>query len=267
VSYILDALRKAERRRQAGRIPTVDTVHDLRPARSWRWPAGIAAVLLANAVTLYLALAPRDGRGPEPDAPPAPMVATAAPSAPPSSPPSTSAATPPPGGEPVSTAPMAPSRPSTPSPPSTTGAVPAPRSVPEAPQAANPAPAPLPAEPASRVAPPATAPVAPAPEPPAGPPIAPAPRPSAAAAPAPVAPAPRPSAAAMPAPVAPAEADASELRLEVHVYAERPADRMVFINGEKYVEGQVVSGTLTLATITPEGALLTDGSRRILLRP
>jgi general secretion pathway protein B len=55
------------------------------------------------------------------------------------------------------------------------------------------------------------------------------------------------------------------LRLDVHVYSERPADRMVFINNRKYVEGQPVEGGLLLQEITPEGAVLTSGGQRIFL--
>jgi hypothetical protein len=41
---------------------------------------------------------------------------------------------------------------------------------------------------------------------------------------------------------------------------------MAFIDGQKYVEGQRLEG-LTVESITQEGVILTDGSRRFVLRP
>jgi hypothetical protein len=63
-----------------------------------------------------------------------------------------------------------------------------------------------------------------------------------------------------------APAGAGALRLEVFVYAERPEDRLVFINSRKYVEGQQVDGGYLLEAITPEGALLSQDGQRFLLR-
>lgn len=57
------------------------------------------------------------------------------------------------------------------------------------------------------------------------------------------------------------------LSLDVLVYSERDAERMVFINGRKYVEGQQVEGGFLLERITQEGAVLVDQSRRLVLRP
>ena len=63
----------------------------------------------------------------------------------------------------------------------------------------------------------------------------------------------------------PSEAAGSALRLDVHVYSERPADRMVFINNRKYVEGQRVDAAHVVEEITPEGAVLSAGGQRIFL--
>jgi general secretion pathway protein B len=70
-----------------------------------------------------------------------------------------------------------------------------------------------------------------------------------------------------PAPSSPgaAPADSSQFRLDVHVYSERPGDRMVFINNRKYVEGQRVDAAHTIEEITPEGAVLSSGGQRIFL--
>jgi hypothetical protein len=57
------------------------------------------------------------------------------------------------------------------------------------------------------------------------------------------------------------------LSLDVLVYSEVPAERMVFINGRKYVEGQTVTGDTVLEQITPDGAVLLQQGRQIVLRP
>jgi hypothetical protein len=59
----------------------------------------------------------------------------------------------------------------------------------------------------------------------------------------------------------------SRLRLDVLVYSESAAERMVFINGRKYVEGQMVDGPVLLESITREGAVLSHEGQRLLLRP
>jgi general secretion pathway protein B len=59
---------------------------------------------------------------------------------------------------------------------------------------------------------------------------------------------------------------AQKLALQALVYSEVPRQRMVFINGRKYVEGDTVEGDLRLETITEEGALLSYQGQRYLLR-
>ncbi len=42
---------------------------------------------------------------------------------------------------------------------------------------------------------------------------------------------------------------------------------MVFINGGKYLQGQVVDGKYVVEGITPDGAILTYQGQRFLLKP
>ena len=51
------------------------------------------------------------------------------------------------------------------------------------------------------------------------------------------------------------------------VYSDVPAERMVFINGRKYVEGQAVSEDAVVEQITPEGAILRHQGKQVVLRP
>jgi hypothetical protein len=53
----------------------------------------------------------------------------------------------------------------------------------------------------------------------------------------------------------------------VLVYSDVPADRLVFIHGRKYVEGQVVDGGAVVEQITADGAVLRHEGRQIVLRP
>jgi hypothetical protein len=57
------------------------------------------------------------------------------------------------------------------------------------------------------------------------------------------------------------------LTLDVLVYSDVPAERMVFINGKKYIEGQTVDGDAVLEQITPDGAVLSQRGQRVVLRP
>src|SRR5262245_33875028 len=73
MSYILDALKKAERERQFAKIPTVNTVHRSswdRRRPIWLWIAG--AAVLANAAILIWLLRPEPAR--EQATPPAPVA-------------------------------------------------------------------------------------------------------------------------------------------------------------------------------------------------
>jgi general secretion pathway protein B len=57
-----------------------------------------------------------------------------------------------------------------------------------------------------------------------------------------------------------------ELVLNIHVYSQRPSDRFVLINGERYVEGESVGDGVDLVEIRREGAVVDFRSHRFLLR-
>lgn len=59
----------------------------------------------------------------------------------------------------------------------------------------------------------------------------------------------------------------AKMRLDTFVYTDVPADRLVIINGQKYVEGDQVDGLYRIESITREGALLSYKDEKILLRP
>jgi hypothetical protein len=58
-----------------------------------------------------------------------------------------------------------------------------------------------------------------------------------------------------------------DLRLELHAYSPRAAERFVFINGSKYVEGATLAEGPRLVTVTPNGAVLVYLGHRFLLAP
>jgi general secretion pathway protein B len=72
--------------------------------------------------------------------------------------------------------------------------------------------------------------------------------------------------AAAPAVPGPGE-DIPRMKLEVHVYSESPAARLVFINGRKYVEGDRIDDKYLLERITENGATLTHQGQRLHLVP
>src|SRR5262249_22865204 len=57
------------------------------------------------------------------------------------------------------------------------------------------------------------------------------------------------------------------LSLDVLVYSDVPAERLVFINGRKYVEGQAMASDSIVEQITPDGAILRYQGKQLLLRP
>ena len=300
MSYILEALRKAERERRATRVPSLEAAHggpEVASARPWPWPWVIGGLLLVlGAISVYVAWTPGSVAPPAPAValkpaprevpapaarpappappPPAPVVAPARSPEPAISPPPVPSAAPPPARvEPARPRPSA-ARASTP-------AGPRPAEAPRAPAVAR-----TPSEPRKAQDVPAAPLASPPPSPlvgvgtteprtpvaPVVPGTSPAPRPTTEPAPAtgvPVAtvpPAVVPPAVVPPAvPAAPAQA---RLALDVLVYSEVPAERLVFINGRKYVEGQAVDGETVIEEITPEGAVLRRGDQqRVTLRP
>jgi general secretion pathway protein B len=286
MSYILDALKKAERQRHLTAVPTVATMH--RPPvvtrrASWPWIA-VAAVLLANATVLLLWVIR-----------PTPVIPERATDA--SQPAATLAASPR-EREPVA------------SPPSAGPVVTASPGV----DLVTPRPAPAPAldrkpkiaaaqKPSALVASAPTAPVAPPPsskraaegqtaksaasravpavatDKPAAPPppvaVARPPEQSVApvVGPSPAKPTER-SVTPPPAPTPPAPGGAitsapdsmPQIRLQMLVYSDVPSERLVFINNHKYVEGQSVEGKLVVESITPDGAVVNYQGKRVLLR-
>jgi general secretion pathway protein B len=77
----------------------------------------------------------------------------------------------------------------------------------------------------------------------------------------------RPSALSAP-PTVPALGDAiGKMTLDVFVYADAEADRMVVINGRRYMKGQRVDGQYLVEDITPEGVILSFQGARALLQP
>ena len=75
-------------------------------------------------------------------------------------------------------------------------------------------------------------------------------------------PAPPPVAAARPG----APPEASGLRLEALIYADVAAERMVFISGRRYREGDSIDGRLRIEEIREDGVELSDQGRRFMLR-
>ena len=56
-----------------------------------------------------------------------------------------------------------------------------------------------------------------------------------------------------------------DMKLDIHVFSAKPADRFVFVNMRKYVEGQSLSEGPVLERITPDGAILNQHGTRFLL--
>jgi hypothetical protein len=55
------------------------------------------------------------------------------------------------------------------------------------------------------------------------------------------------------------------LHLDLHVYYDDPARRLVFINGSKYREGEELEDGLRVDEIVPEGVVLDNGRVQFLL--
>lgn len=263
MSFILDALKKAERDRPAGAIPTLETVHKppAAPAPPPRpvWPWVVAVVVLVNAGALIWIMRAGPMRSNEvPASPPATPVASTpaaeherpvparpvdpAPRVSPSEPPAT-----------VATSAPAPSQPSPDRTPAVLKRADEPRgpSVAPAPKIADARP-----EPARK----------PAPEKPASP--IPAPRVP------PIASVPSGPTTRAVAPIPPASADIStgspefiqKMKLQVVVYSDVGSKRLVFIDNRKYVEGDSIDGRAVIESIVPDGAILLHEGRRIKLR-
>ncbi len=58
-----------------------------------------------------------------------------------------------------------------------------------------------------------------------------------------------------------------KMTMSILLYSENKAERLVFINGRKYVEGDTVEGNYLLESITPDGAVLSYGGEQVMVRP
>jgi general secretion pathway protein B len=59
----------------------------------------------------------------------------------------------------------------------------------------------------------------------------------------------------------------SKMTMSILFYSENKPERLVFIDGRKYVEGDMVEDRYLLESITPEGAVLSSQGERVVLRP
>ena len=59
----------------------------------------------------------------------------------------------------------------------------------------------------------------------------------------------------------------SKMTLDVFVYTDVEVDRMVVINGRRYVKGQLVDGLFLVEAINPDGVVLTYRDERAVLHP
>ena len=303
MSYILDALKKAEQERGLARVPTLSTVHAPRLwvlGRNHVWLIGVGLALCA-AAALWVFLPAlieivRPAALPGSSRPPV-TRATPTLDAPAGQAPSPGPATPPVISAPPATVPRpeiaapraaAPPEPRAVFPPFSKAdrrfESPASESRQEparvgptelAPPALRPA---FPNPPAAESAPAAPAPSAavgapqipgllvpgrPVPVPPI-PPAPPAPAP-AAVSPVPASPPAQPTpAAASPASLQDALA---RMTLDMLVYTDVEADRMVTINGRKYVKGDAVEGRYLVEEITREGVTLSYHGEKAVIRP
>ena len=69
-----------------------------------------------------------------------------------------------------------------------------------------------------------------------------------------------------PAPAAVRPETSSKLKLEVLSYSEVPAQRLVFINGRRYREGETIDGGPKVEEIREDGVVLSEGGQRFTLR-
>jgi len=261
VSFILDALRKSEheRQRQTGPALVESAVAPPRP-RSNVWPTVAIVLLLVNIVAIGVVLLMKSASEPEGSSPPA-MATTSTPPTPTGVPTTATTAA-------ATTAAQASVTRTLPE-PQLTAAPPPPPSTPLR-SARNP----LEDEMASSVsAPLAEASVA-AMQPPPGPAAVRATRPGKVIyqtlpesdVATNYAPAAAPAATNLPtADEITARGGLPELRLELHVYSNRPQDRFVFLNGRRYREGDTTAEGAAIQEITRDGVVMSAGGNRFLL--
>ena len=256
MSYILDALKKADRERSLAKVPTLTTVHVPLVAAGRRivvWV--VVGVVLVGGGAFLWAVRPSPPTGPPPAADSRAGSGAALP---------VGVAEPAPVASPEPMAAVPPGPPSVPEVP-TTPANPVEVGKPRAPLAAA---EPRPVRPTSspRVPQPAEQREA-TPEPVGPPPPArpePVPSPSAGRPGADVAVAPPPVSSTGPPML---RAALGKMTLDVFVYTDVEADRMVVINGRRYTKGQYVDGHYLIENITPEGVALSYQGEQAVLRP
>jgi general secretion pathway protein B len=243
MSYILDALRKAERERGIAQVPTLMTVHDAQEGKPRRRSWVIAGVLLVCAVAVvWLAASFLRKTGTPVPAPSRVDAGKALPSEP--VPESASAE-----GKSIRI-------------PGTTAENEISRNAPAASVDSSDRPAGKPAEDGSRLTPPRENRL---------PPDTPAPQPKM-----PVQPQAK---SASPPAARPATADGSQpkettlreavarMKITILLYDESKSERMVFIDNRKYVEGDYVDGRYLVESITLDGVVLSFQGERETLRP
>jgi hypothetical protein len=280
VSYILDALKKAAEQRDA-HVPAMrrlfSPVPEIADSPRWRLAAVAGGAAVAGAIVAVWVLWPTapgvttkaTSVAVDPETPP-PVVATRAePARPvaaraePAAPPVPVQAPVPPPPVRMAETPPAPVKPSVekravplPAPPVPSRPAPVESVAPRAQSTESVAPR---SQPTESVAPRAqsTESVVPRPQPTES--VAPRPQPAAPPATAAVRPAPAPAAAS--------RDTGGPLRLEVIVYSEERARRLAFINGRKYVEGDVLQDGTRIQEIQPNAVVIIDDGRSVVLRP
>jgi general secretion pathway protein B len=269
MSFILDALKKADRERNLNKVPTLATVHIPVYVTGRRVALWIVAVgLLGAAAVVWWLRTPTEA--PVATIQPRPSVAVQPPTKPidpERAPASETVASVPPAAVPESPSPG----PSVPSRSDTRRQ--ADRDRPLGPRPARPVPQPVfepppPAiEPEMREVRPVELrpPSLPSSRPEALPGVE-ASRPSSVTPPPPTAP---PAQAALPGPAAPPtlREALSKMTLDVFVYTDVEADRMAVINGRRYVTGQLVDGLYLVESINRDGVTLSYRDERAVLRP
>jgi len=271
MSYIYEALKRAESENARATGAPAPVRRPAFFAAGWRWwlwlLIGVLGTNAALVITLVLVRGARspvattaqtDSTGPvtlRRDA----ELADVTPAVPPPIPPAAAAVTPTaeppartvapptrPSARPVSPAPHAGGRPAPPVGPSATGVEPSARpstpARPVAPSVAG-------VEPSARASSPAAITEArPASPPTAGPTVAVSP-PATTGAP--------PVSAGTPPSTSPAAVEEPKLIVQVVVYSDVPAQRLVFIDGRRYAEGDMVDAETVVERITPAGAVVT----------
>jgi general secretion pathway protein B len=226
MSFILDALKKAEAERQRQTGPTLLEVRVAQPRRRFPiWTIVIGALLVINIALLVIFELHRTAPGAEPTASAAPAAAapvTAAPTAAAAAPTAPIASTAPAAPATASTSPP-PARPSTP---------------PDALDQSGDNPADF--EPAVPYTGPAGAPASAANS---------------------------STRRARPPSLSDVGGDMPELRLDLHVYAVRPADRYALINMHRVHEGDVLPEGARVVAIDPDGVELTYRGTDFMLHP